>query len=443
MFKFINVEFPDAPRGPKVIYEARLYQKINEHEMLSVRFRDWNVSYEHIKPGSAAKFNIMGSKSSREFIGYVHHIQPSHTPGTAFTEVVFIGGTFPLKQASQKVYKNITASNIVTKIAKTHGLAAFVVPTKRIFEMVSHAAHTDWELLVRLAKQHGYTLRAHNTELYFEPILNDYATYRSIAPYFIMRSESSAQGSTLYSFRPVISDSLEIEGTFKAAVAVSGVDKASKKPTSITQQKRNKKTKSIESTEMFDRFETKVVAPTAEIAKFEAEAAEARNSFPYRATAEVLGEPNIRPNLPVYIDGVGAAYSGFWTVIGTEHIIIETQRDIEYKYTTMLHLGTDSLGLATRWTDGSSIQAPDVKQKRIITPGKKQTVVKPKSKIVKSTKPKNSKTAVSFGNISNRSKPASSKSASLWKTATPKLTSTTTVVRRSPVVAKRVKTVKA
>lgn len=442
MFKFIDVEFPDAVKGPKVIFEARLYQKINEHEMLSVKFRDWNISYEYIKPGTAAKFNIMGSKSSREFIGYVHHIQPSHTPGTAFTEVVFIGGTFPLKQASQKVYKNITASNIVTKIAKIHGLAAFVVPTKRVFEMVSHAAHTDWELLVRLAKQHGYTLRAHNTELYFEPILNDYATYRAVAPYFAMRSESNPQGSTLYSFKPLISDSLEIEGAFKAAVAVSGVDKGSKKPTSITQQKRNKKTKSIESTEMFDRFDTKVVAPSVEIAKFEAEAAEARNSFPYRATAEVLGEPNIRPNLPIYIDGVGTAYNGFWTVLGTEHIMIETQREIEYKYTTLLHLGTDSLGLATRWTDGSAVQVPDTKQKRVITPGKKQTVVKPKSKIVKNNKAKNSRTSVSFGKINNRPKPTSVVSASLWKTATPKLTSTTVVKRRSPSVVKRLKTVK-
>lgn len=405
--------------------------------MLSVLFKDWNIEYDSIKPGSPVWVEIKGTTSSREFNGYVHHIEPNHTPGTAFTEVVMIGASFPLKQASQKIYKDYTADQVCRDIATKHGMSYYGVPHPRIFEQVSHTGSTDWQILVKLAKQIGYTLRTQNTELYFEPILEDFKNYRTEASTFIMRVESSVLGSTLHSFKPIISESISYDGgDMKAAHAVQGVDRVAKSPVSITKQKRNSKTKTLSQYEMFDRFNTSVVAPNPEVAAFEAEAAELRASFPYRGVATVLGEPDLRPNMPVYLDGIGSTYSGYWVILGAQHKIVETERNV-FMYTTELYIGTDSLGSAEKF-GGTLVSSPPSKKVRAVKPGIKQTKTKPKSKIVKNNVKTNKKNTTSFGKIGNRTKPtAGVKAPSIWKTSSPVKKITFTEKKRSTAVTQR------
>lgn len=437
MSNFISVSFPDTAKPPVRPYSATLYQKNYEHEMLSVVFRDWNVEYDAIKPGSPVLVEMKGTTSSREFNGYVHHIEPNHTPGTAFTEVVMIGASFPLKQATQKVFKDYTADQVCRDIARKHGLSYFGVPHPRIFDQISHTGSTDWQILVRLAKQIGYTLRTQNTELYFEPILEDFKNYRSEASTFIMRSEGHIQGSTLYSFNPIISESISHDGDdMKAAHAIQGVDRVGKSPVSVTKKKRNPKTKTLAQYEMFDRFNTNIVAPSPEVAAFEAEAAELRASFPYRGMAVVLGEPDLRPNMPVYLNGIGSTYSGYWVILGAQHKIVETERNV-YKYTTELYIGTDSLGSAEKF-GGTLVYSPPLKKVRTVKPGIAQTKKKPTSKIIKNNVKANKRNVTSFGKIGNRAKPiAGVKAPSTWKTTAPIKKITFTETKRSAAVTTR------
>lgn len=387
--------------------------------MLSVLFRDWNIEYDAIKPGSPVLVEIKGTTSNREFNGYVHHIEPNHTPGSAFTEVVMIGASFPLKQATQKVFRDYTADQVCRDIARKHSLSYFGVPHPRIFDQIAHTGSTDWQILVRLAKQIGYTLRAQNTELYFEPILEDFKNYRREASTFTMRNESNVLGSTLYSFKPIISESIAHDGSdMKAAHAIQGVDRVGKSPVSVTKKKRNAKTKTLAQYEMFDRFNTSIVAPSPEVAAFEAEAAELRASFPYRGMAVVLGEPDLRPNMPVYLDGIGSTYSGYWVILGAQHKIVETERNV-YQYTTELYIGTDSLGSAEKF-GGDLVYSPPAKKIRTVKPGIAQTKKKPTSKMIKSNVKANKKNVTSFGKIGNRTKPTKGvKAPSTWKTTAP------------------------
>lgn len=405
--------------------------------MLSVLFKDWNTDYDSIKPGSPVLAEIRGTTSKRDFTGYIHHIEPNHSPGNNFTEVVIIGASFPLKQATQKVFRDYTADQVCRDIAVKHGLAYYGVPHPRIFEQIAHTGSTDWQILVRLAKQIGYTLRTQNTELYFEPILEDFKNYRTEASRFVMRTESNILGSSLYSFKPIISESISFDGDdMKAAHAIQGVDRLAKVPVSITKQKRPAKTKAKSQYEMFDRFNTNIVAPNAQVAAFEAEAAELRASFPYRGVATVLGEPDLRPNMPVYLDGIGNTYSGFWVILGTQHKIVETERNV-FTYTTELYVGTDSLGAAERF-GGVLVAAPSGKKIRAVKPGIAQTKSKPKSKIIKNNVKSNKRNVTSFGKINNRTKPtAGVKAPSVWKTATPVKKITFTEKKRSAAVTTR------
>lgn len=440
MFKFASANFPETSNGPRSLYKVTIYQRVYEHEMAVLVFKDWSQSFDSIRPGSPVEVNIGGMESKRKFLGYVHHIRPDVSPGRSFVEITCVGGSFPMKQASQKTYREYTADKVVKEMAIRHNLNFIGDSHPRVFEMITQAGYTDWQLAVRLAKQVGYTLRAENTDIYFEPILKDYQRYREQAPSFVMRDESSPNGSTIYSFQPLVGESIDYDGDMKAAVAISGVDRFSKSAVKQTKQKRNKTTKSKRQDEFFDRFNSLVVAPTPEIAKYEADAAEARNSFPYRGTATVLGSIYLRPNMPIYLEGLGSTYSGYWTVLGTEHTLMETERNV-YSYTTTVSLGSDSLGATSTWTDGRAIDAPSPKVKRAIIRGVTQTKNKSGSKLkVKNIRTNNTNKG-SFGKIGNRQKNnAKVKTPGTWATTKPNKKVTFVEKRiKSPTVANRVR----
>ena len=405
MFNFVNVTFPNTSLQPKRLYSATLKQNRFEHEMLHLEFKDWGTEYNVISAGNPVYVKIYGSTSNKDFYGYVHHINQIKTPGKNFAEVVAISASMVMKTPSQKVWTNTTADKVIKSIASKHGFLAVTVPHPRVYPQISQTGHTDWEFMVRLANQSGYSLRTENTELYFQPVLEEYTKNRSQARKFVQRSIESIDGSTLYSFNPIIGESLDFgDGGNKSADAISGVDKLSKTLISTTKQIRNKTTRTSNQVEFFDRYDTHIVASDALTAKYEAEAADDNNTFAYRATAVVLGEPDIRPDMPVYIQGVGSEYEGYWVVLGTEHTIIEETLN-QQVYTTTLYLGTDSLGSANTWVDNKLVSQPDYLPKRSITPNVKQTNSIPVTTLIKTSVHPSPQINGSFGTIKNRTKP--------------------------------------
>ncbi|CAB4174335.1 COG3500 Phage protein D [uncultured Caudovirales phage] len=434
----VVIRFPDSVDQPTAIYSVNLYQNRFAHEMVSVVFKDWGLAYDNISYGSPVQMAIAGTGSSRQFYGYVYFVNPIRTPGTNYTEVILIGGSFPMKASGQAVYKDITADQVIQQIADKHGLVSYVVPHDRVFEQIAQTGHTDWELMVRLAHQCGYSLRTENTEIYFQPLLEDYTKYRSEAIKFVMNSSNEPGGSSMYSFEPIVGESTEFDDAQKAAVAISGTDRFGSGAIKAVHT-RNKTTRRKSQVESFDRFDTSVVANSVEIAQSEAKAAEDRNSFPYRAKVKVIGTPTLRPDMPVFLDGVGNTYSGFWIVLSTEHEILETELN-RYTYVTKIVVGADSLGAADRWTDNKTVSQPDYKPSRTVIANVRQTKVKPATKIVKRKINLGPQNKGSFGSATNREKPTVSSYAlepAYWKTGTQTLSSITEVVRPPAVILNR------
>ena len=440
MFKYVTVDFPETTLPPQTVYSLTLKQARYSHEIVTVRFKDWGADFDVVSPGSPVHIRLASTTDTREFYGYVHDIKVDRTPGKFFNEVTFISASFAMKQQRQTYYTDVTADIVVKNIADSYKFASYIVPHPRVYPQIAQAGHSDWEMMVRLAKQCGYTLRTQNTELYFQPVLDDYTNYRASAPKFTMRDANHPDGSNLYSFNPQISESMPYEDAQKAAVAVSGVDTASGVAMSVAQQLRNKKIRSKQQLEFFDKFDTHTVAPTTQDAQYEAEAAENRNYFPYRASAEVLGTPNLRPDMPVFIDGVGNPYAGYWIVLEAEHMVVEKQRNV-YVYTTKLKLGSDSLGNAETWTDTFNIQAPEDLPRRTIVPGLKQTNIKPETKLDSKFQVITPSNKGSFGTIENRAKYSDvnvrSIEPSTWRTTTPVLNQVYETGKTNPAITDR------
>jgi hypothetical protein len=403
MFNFIRVSFPETDFGPTAVYSAEIIQEKYKHDIIKMKFRDWDVSYDILNPGSPVQVRIAGVTENKDIYGYIHHIKPDRTPGKNFTEMVVIGASYPFRQPSQTIYKDITADQVAVQIAEKYNFACYAVPHPRVYPQIAQAGHTDWELLVRLAKQSGYTLRATNTELYFQPMHEDFHRYKEEAKTFTMRQANDSAGSTMYSFRPIIGEDIDYDGNIKSAPAAVGVDTFTNTPMSFTQQKRETSTRAKEQSEFFDSFLTDTVANTPEIAKYESEASDLRGSFPYRAVAEVLGSASLQPDMPVYLNGIGSNYSGFWTILKVEHKIIEEELN-RHRYTTILHVGTDSLGETLIGPDSREITQPPARPIRKLLYGVRQTKVRPVTYLNRITVPVNATERGSFGSIENRAK---------------------------------------
>jgi phage protein D len=337
------------------------------HEIAVVRFKDWNVQYNEIRPTSPVQCTIRGKDFSREFVGYIHDIKPSMSPGTKTIAITLIGASYSLKQAKQRVFENMTADKIVSQIAAEHGFAVFAEPHPRVYEQVAQTGQTDLQLMSRLARQCGYSLRLENTTIYFQSLTTDYVKNRQSAPVFEMRDANDPEGSTLYSFNLTVGESVNYVDAYKSASQVGGVDPVTISPVITTNQIRPDTMRDKSQPEIFDNYATEIVAPSYEAAYYEAYALDQKNKFPYRATAKVIGNPNVRPDQPVYLSGIGADYTGYWIVLSSRHDIVETQPNV-FTYTTVLEVGADSLGQASVM-ESLLVTAPSATTTRSLTAG--------------------------------------------------------------------------
>lgn len=354
MFSTISVLFPSSSIQPGQVSSYSIVMKKYEHDMITVVFKNWDTRESTVKAGSPVAVTLTNGEVDASFYGYVHHFSRKRRADADYTEVVCIGASFVMKQASQNVYANTTASEVAKKIAKKHRFAYNISPHPRIYPQISQAGLTDWQLLSKLAKQCGYTLRADNTTLHFKPVTEEYERDRLLAPRFFMSSMGTPAKPTIYSFNPMVGDILAFEDAQKAAVAISGSDPRTGVPHAVT-AKKTTRMRGKNQPEIFDRFNTSVVTPDYLTAQYEAEAAVELNRFPYRARAVLRGTPTVRPNMPIYLDGIGDDYDGYWVVLSVEH------RMENFVYTTEVVVGVDSLGL-------SRDNAPNMRLAKIVKP---------------------------------------------------------------------------
>lgn len=371
MSSFVSVAFPNSQAKPFRVYKLSYRQKNYAHDYGKVYFRDWGIDPKIIKPGSLMKINLSG----KEYVGYVHDIKAHKDNNKDFTEVGFIGASYVMRQASQQIYKNMTAPEIVKKIAVKYGFSYKVINHPRVYSQVSQGGMTDWELMVKLAKECGYFLKAESTSIFFQPFLQDFDELISETRTF-SKSDAGFKGlSPLYSFTPLIGETLAHPGADKSAISIAGVDAVTGKPFKVTKQKRTVSTRAVYQPEFFDAHATDVVSPNYATAVLQANSQDEKSKFAYVAEAEVIGTADLKPGLPVYLENIGKSYTGYWTVLEVEHVVIEEQLNF-HTFSTRIVVGADSLGDPAT---GKYPTKPSATLKRHLAPNIRNTRIKPKN----------------------------------------------------------------
>jgi len=109
---YVTVDLPNSEFQFKRVYSADLYQDNFKHDYAEIYFKDWDVSPRFIKPGTLMTVNIRG----KDLYGYINNIQNVQQEGKNFTKIGFIGASYVFKQASQKIYLNVTADQVVAVV---------------------------------------------------------------------------------------------------------------------------------------------------------------------------------------------------------------------------------------------------------------------------------------------------------------------------------------
>jgi phage protein D len=210
-----------------------------------------------------------------------------------------------------RTFQQVSAADMVKKVASENGLTAKVNSTTVVHEFFQQSAETDWDFCWRLARMHGYRLFVADNDLVFQP-----AETTSGAAINLKWQE------TLVSFRPRVSGIQQLD-----SVSVRSWDPTTKR--NVSGQARGGTATSAPAL-----ARSKVASDSgggttliADRVAFDGSEADdiAKSALNGRADAYVeaegvaFGNPSIRAGANVTIQGVGTNLSGTYYVTATDH----------------------------------------------------------------------------------------------------------------------------
>jgi len=227
-----SVQFPKTPKFDLLLIGAQLTQSIESHDVLVLEFKGKPTNPEvALNSFDPVKFTYARGSDKAVWEGYIYTIDPTTDTKTHNTTIICSGASSIMKDSEQKIYKKVTADQVVQKICKKHGLKAVTQRHPRLRESYVQAGQTDWQMLRRLAKQTGFALKPDNTSIIFMSKNKIFKDKKDKAPYFkysdgISRAQRSV--GTCLSFNPYISDDA-IEIGARVDRVITGVSSSSGK----------------------------------------------------------------------------------------------------------------------------------------------------------------------------------------------------------------------
>lgn len=117
------------------------------------------------------QFGERGGKVSKRYRMMIANLDTAYGSSITHTITATDSGTGMKKADSNKVWEEVTSSDIARKIAEKHGLTPFVATTETKHDSYPQGNMTDFEFLRELAsKESGYQFYIKGNVLHFKPI---------------------------------------------------------------------------------------------------------------------------------------------------------------------------------------------------------------------------------------------------------------------------------
>lgn len=307
-----------------------------KHEILVVDLNEILPDYEDLNTGTKIKATIQYGGVSKEFVGYVHHVEPGDSKAYLPTKVVCVGASFVLKKQLNRVWQNQTGSSVISEILQENRLSANVKTNTRMFPYLTQAGISNWKFICNTAQTMGYIVYPVGASVHVIPRIQSWEDSKSSAHLMGLKRKGSFATGTLLEFTAMAGDAMPADGELPINPTTIGIDPDG---LNIIGSKADKKraTKRKATSTLFDGVTRSVVNRVVD-GDFESDAHRERSRFNLYGKARCIGNPDLGPGSVVYLSGIGDTFGGYWLVTKATHVIeAET-------YIVHLDLRTDSLG---------------------------------------------------------------------------------------------------
>lgn len=325
-----KVSYPDFPSINNTVSSIVIHQEMGKHDIVEIYYPIFSSKFfNSIKTGVPVQITWKTDKASGKFVGYT--VDVTHRTAQQLkrgVKVTCIGASYPLKERAVKIWKNKTASEIATEIAKKFKLKPFVTASSIRFSQQSLAGHSYWEKLNELAYKIGYGVQVIGSELHFHPIDKMIDQFMTTIPVMSFQNPlehpvSQYVGPTLEIFEPIIGDHNELIDYSRSTSVVGGVDPVTGKTYAGKSSSNSvgKKLRAVTKDPLFNSVETRTVVASNAMAKSLANARAQLGRLSMTAQGQGQGDPRISPWKTLEVRGTGPTTDGFWVVKKAEHVI--------------------------------------------------------------------------------------------------------------------------
>jgi len=325
----------------------KLHQGWGQHDLAEVEVSHPRGQETAFTTGTPITFTFGMPGSQQRWTGYVQTPDRYVTGEVTETVLSCLGPTYSLSGSDQRSWNRISASAVVEQLCGFQSLACHTTGTPRVYDHITQAGLTDWELINRLAAENGRFVIADGVGVRFLSRPAILATFNvTTSPVFIATHTRTTQ---VYSWQPTASDDPGIPSERAAVKSFAGVDSRDAHVVRHVQSSADVPFGSVTGGKLF--LDTKARTPVSNAAEAEAlhQAASDLASWKYRLHMVTIGRANIEPGLVVRTVGMDG-FSGTWVVENVTHVIGGGL------YTCEIDLVTDALGeLPRQYTNPGGI----------------------------------------------------------------------------------------
>lgn len=250
--------------------------------------------------------------TSRIFKGQIVSLEPEFTSQGVMIVARALDKGHKLQRVRKvRTFQQVTASDMVSKVAQEAGLSADVTSTNVTHDFFQQSAETDWDFVARLARMHDYRFFVDDVTLHFEPPKGEGAAV------------TLTWQDNLISFRPRVSGVQQVQTVNvrawdpKAKKTVTG-SAGSGTTTSQAGMTRGSVSKDLGggTTMLVDR----VATTNGEANALAKSALDSRADAYLEAEGSVYGHPKVKAGATVEIKGVGSKLSGKYVISSSTHV---------------------------------------------------------------------------------------------------------------------------
>jgi phage protein D len=306
------------PKWRNMIIEVRVRDTLSLPDSALVRLVDpkgENMDTHPLQLGKdiEIKTGATGSRStSTIFKGQIVSLEPEFGSNGAVIVARALDKGHKLQRVRKvRTFQQMSASNMVSKIANEAGLTPRVQSTDVVHEFFQQSAETDWDFIARLARMHDYRFYVEDSALHFKSAAGEGA------------ATSLKWQDSLISFRPRASGVQQVDSVTMRAwdpknkQVVNG-SSGSAATTSSAGLQRNSVASDLGGgmTVLADR----VAATSGEANALAKSALNGRADAYIEAEGLAFGNPAIKAGGSVKIEGVGSKFGGTYVVSSSTHV---------------------------------------------------------------------------------------------------------------------------